>query len=175
MRLKPASPTPSNAGSSRSFQTDTDWRIKVLRYCEVLHQGGAWVYRCATRAPHVTRTGTYCPSRTPLRESVGLHLFLYSIHSIATDRRWTMSYSSTPQLEKWHHWLHGPVVLNVHRQLSTALQNSTPKLAGQNPETISQDAIYREHSPGLPQDNKSLRSSSGSLCIQSSATPTTSR
>ena len=56
--LKPASPTPSNTGSTRSFQRETDRRIKVLRYCEVLQRGGAKVYRCAIKAPRVTRTGT---------------------------------------------------------------------------------------------------------------------
>ena len=30
----------------------------------------------------------------------------------------------------------------VYRQPSTRLQNSTPKLAGQNPESISHEAIY---------------------------------
>ena len=48
-----------------------------------------------------------------------------------------------PQFEYKHQWLHGQVVLGVNRQPSTTLQNSTPKLAGQNPESISQQAIYR--------------------------------
>ena len=39
--LKPANPTPPNTGSKRSFQRDTDQRIKVLQYCEVLQRGGA--------------------------------------------------------------------------------------------------------------------------------------
>ena len=39
------------------------------------------------------------------------------------------------QLKTGHHWLH------VARP-STRLQNSTPKLAGQNTESISQEAIY---------------------------------
>ena len=38
--LKPANPTPSNTGSTRSFQRDTERGIKVLRYCEVLQRGG---------------------------------------------------------------------------------------------------------------------------------------
>ena len=38
--LKPANPTPSNTGSTRSFQRDTERRIKVLRHCEVLQLGG---------------------------------------------------------------------------------------------------------------------------------------
>ena len=56
--LKPANPTPSNTGSTRSFQRETEREIKVLWYCEVLQLGGAKVYRCAIRAPRVTRTGT---------------------------------------------------------------------------------------------------------------------
>ena len=39
--LKPASPTPSNTGLARSFQRDTEKRIKVLLYCKVLQRGGA--------------------------------------------------------------------------------------------------------------------------------------
>ena len=34
--LKPANPTPSNTGSTRSFQRETERGIKVLRYYEVL-------------------------------------------------------------------------------------------------------------------------------------------
>ena len=39
--LKPANPTPSNTGSTREFQRDTEREIKVIRYCEVLQRGGA--------------------------------------------------------------------------------------------------------------------------------------
>ena len=39
--LKLANPTPSNLGSTRSFQRDTERRIKVLWYCEVLRRGCA--------------------------------------------------------------------------------------------------------------------------------------
>ena len=39
--LKLANPTPSNMGSTRAFQRDTERGIKVLRYCEVLQRGGA--------------------------------------------------------------------------------------------------------------------------------------
>ena len=39
--LKPANPTPSNTGSTRAFQRDTERGTKVLRYCEVLQRGGA--------------------------------------------------------------------------------------------------------------------------------------
>ena len=52
--LKPASPTPSNTGSARSFKNYTKRGIKVMRCCEVLQRGRAYAYRCATRAPRVT-------------------------------------------------------------------------------------------------------------------------
>ena len=39
--LIPASPTPSNTGSLKSFQRDTERSTKVLRYWEVLQRGGA--------------------------------------------------------------------------------------------------------------------------------------
>ena len=56
--LKPATPTPSNTGPTRSFQRETENRIKVMRYCEVLQRRGAKVDRCAIKARRVTRTGT---------------------------------------------------------------------------------------------------------------------
>ena len=52
------SPSPSNAGSARSFHRDTERGIQVLRYCEVLQRGDAYAYRCAIRAQRVTLTGT---------------------------------------------------------------------------------------------------------------------
>ena len=51
--------------------------------------------------------------------------------------------------------------LGMYLQPSTTLLNSTPKLAGQKPESISQEAIYHEILAGLPQDTKYLRSCSG--------------
>ena len=66
--LKSANPTPSNIRSARSFDRDTDRRIKVMRYCEVLHRGGALVYRCAIKAPRVTRIGTYGTGRAPKKK-----------------------------------------------------------------------------------------------------------
>ena len=39
--LKPDSLTPSNKGSARLFQRDTERIIKVLRYCKALLRGGA--------------------------------------------------------------------------------------------------------------------------------------
>ena len=49
----------------------------------------------------------------------------------------------------------------MYRQPSTTRWNSTPKLAGQSPESISQEAITMEYLPGLPQNTKPLRSFSG--------------
>ena len=39
--LKSVSATPSTTRSPRLFHMDTDKRIKILRYCEVLQRGGA--------------------------------------------------------------------------------------------------------------------------------------
>ena len=74
--LKPANQTPSNTLLARLFQKDTEKGIKVMLYCKVLQRGGASVYRCVTRAPRVTRTGTYGPGRAPLRGCTELHLIL---------------------------------------------------------------------------------------------------
>ena len=52
----------------------------------------------------------------------------------------------------------------LSQQPSTTQQNSTPKRAGQNPESIFQEAIYHGTSSRykwLPQDTKPLRSCSG--------------
>ena len=94
--MKPANPTPSNTGSTRSFQRETERRIKVMRYCEVLQRGGAKVYRCSIKAPRVTRTGTYSTGRAPQSGCFGLPRFLYSIHNTVTDRRWEISQLSPP-------------------------------------------------------------------------------
>ena len=65
--LKPANPTPSNAGSPGSYHRDTDRVIKILRYCEVVQRGGPKVYLCAIATQHVTRPGTYGSGRAPYR------------------------------------------------------------------------------------------------------------
>ena len=98
--LLPANPTPSNTVSTRLFHRDTDKEIKVLRSCEVHQRGGAKVYRCAIKAPRVTRTGTYGSCRSPKRGRIGLHLILCSIHYTATDRRCARSHSNTPPVKK---------------------------------------------------------------------------
>ena len=52
-----------------------------------------------------------------------------------------------PQLKNWHHWFHGPgaYIPGVFLvQQSNRLQNSTPKRAGQNPESISKETIYHQ-------------------------------
>ena len=63
--LKPTSPTPSNAMPAKSYHGVTEREIKVTQYCEVLQRGGVYKYRCAARAPRVTRTGTYGRDRAP--------------------------------------------------------------------------------------------------------------
>ena len=49
-----------------------------MRYCEVLQRGIVLVYRCATIAPRVTRTGTYGPGRAPLRGCTRLYLMQHT-------------------------------------------------------------------------------------------------
>ena len=65
---KPASPTPSNTGSLRSFQRDTERGTKRLRYWEVLQRGGSNECLWATKARRVTRAGRYGKSNAPLRD-----------------------------------------------------------------------------------------------------------
>ena len=57
--LKPASPTPSITGSLRLSQRDTERGTKVGWYWEALQRGGANECLWATKAPRVTRAGTY--------------------------------------------------------------------------------------------------------------------
>ena len=131
-------------GLARSFQRGTESRIKVLRYWKALQWGGAKVNSCVTRATLVTRTGTYCPGRAPLRGCTGYTWsYMYSIHSITTEW-WAMSHSDTPPV-----WNQAPLTarsssLRCEWLLSTTLKNSSPKWTGQNPKSISQEAIYHE-------------------------------
>ena len=57
--LKPVGPTPSNTGLARSFQRDTERRIKVLQFCSEA------VHKCIdVRPTHRDQlTGTYGPDR----------------------------------------------------------------------------------------------------------------
>ena len=98
--LKPASPTPSNTGSLRLFQRDTERSTKLLRYWEVLQQGGANECLWATKAPRVTRAVTYGKGNAPLIGCIGLLLILNSMHNSATDRRWARLHSKTPPAKK---------------------------------------------------------------------------
>ena len=98
--LKPASPTPSNTGSLRSFQRDTEMGTKLLRYWEVLQRGGANECLCATKAPRVTCAGTYGKGNAPFRGCIGLLLILNSMHNSARDRQWAGLHSKTPPARK---------------------------------------------------------------------------
>ena len=60
--LKPASPTPSNTGSLRSFQRDTERSTKVLRYWEVLQRGGA--NECYEQRKHEKHAPAYTVKAT---------------------------------------------------------------------------------------------------------------
>ena len=95
--LKPASPTPSNTGSLRLFQRDTE---RVLRYWEVLQRGGENECLWATKAPRVTRAGTYGKGNGPLKRCIVLLLILNSMHNSATDRRWEKLPSKIPLARK---------------------------------------------------------------------------
>ena len=65
------------------------------------------------------------------------------------------------QLKNRHHWLRGPIVKGVYQQPSTILQNSTPKRAELNRESISRGETYHVTLAELPQDIKPVRSFSG--------------
>ena len=49
---------------------------------------------------------------------------------------------------------------HTQMEVTTTLQNSTPKRAGQNSERISQKQSIMKNLPGLPHDTKPLRSCS---------------
>ena len=74
--LKPASPTPSETGSLRSFQRDTERGTKLLQYWEVLQQGGVNECLWAIKAPRVTRANTYGKGNAPLKWCIGFTLNL---------------------------------------------------------------------------------------------------
>ena len=54
----------------------------------------------ATKAPRVTRVGTYGEGNSPLKGYIGLLLILNSIHNSATDRRWARLRAKTPPARK---------------------------------------------------------------------------
>ena len=85
--LKPASTTPRYTVSQRSFHRDADKGIKVRRHSEAQKQRGSLVYRCATKAPHVTSNGAYGTCSAPSSWCIGLHMILCSKYNTATDRR----------------------------------------------------------------------------------------
>ena len=139
--LKPASPTPSNTGSLRSFQRDTERGTKLLRYWEVLQRGGANECLWATKAPRVTRAGTYGNSNAPLKGSIWLLLILNSMHNSATDRRWVRLQSKTPPARK-------SALLTTQssslRYESAAEHQTGRKPAGKSSKKISEGATNHE-------------------------------
>ena len=98
--MKPASPTPSNTWSTRSFQ-DTEWKVNRSR----ILPGSA--VRRRISIPMCGQSTTCNPNwhirsgRAQLRGCIRLHMILYSKHSIATGRWWAMSHSNTPPVRKW--------------------------------------------------------------------------
>ena len=161
--MKHANPTPSNTGSTRSSQRDTERGIKVLRYCEVLQRGGAKVYRCAIKAPRVTRTGTYGTGRAPQSGCFRLHLILYSIHNTATDRRWERLQLSTPSAKKQELLIMRSSSLRCvsSAEHHTAEQYSKTGKTKPHEHLLMSEQFIMEYPPGLPQDTKTFRSCSG--------------
>ena len=102
----------SNTGSLRSFQWDTESSSKVLRYWDgtVLRYRGANECLWATKAPRVTRAGTYGKGNVPLKGCIGLLLILNSKHNSATDRRWARLQFKTPPAKNQHSWQLCPLV-----------------------------------------------------------------
>ena len=101
--LKPASPSPSNTGSARSFQRDNERGTKVLRYSGLLfpaHGPSGMILHhspfCSevahrytdVRPDHrvCTRAGTYGSGSASLSWLFVLHRILYSIQRTATDQ-----------------------------------------------------------------------------------------
>ena len=70
--------------------------------------------------------------------------YTYSIHNTATDQRCQCCTQKHPQLKNRERWLHGWEVQGLYLQPITKLQNSTRNLPRQNPESISQGAIYHK-------------------------------
>ena len=110
----------------------------------------------------VTRTGTYGPGSASLSGCIGLHLILYSRQRTATDRLWAMSHTNTPSVKNRNR---APLTARSSSRVCigsraphcrTVLQNGQDK----TPEASLKKWTIMEHSPGLPQDTKSLRSCS---------------
>ena len=55
---------------------------------------------CVWCTPHQS-TATYGTGRAQWSLCIGLHLILYSIHNIETDRQFSMFHSNTPPVKKW--------------------------------------------------------------------------
>ena len=98
--LKPASPTPSNTWSLRTFQSDTERDTKLLRQWVVLQRGGANECLWATNAPRVPPAGTYGKGNALLKGCIGLLLILYSRYNSVTIQRWAGLHSKTPSARK---------------------------------------------------------------------------
>ena len=103
MLLKPASPTPSNTGSLRSFQRDIE---RGQSFCDTERSYNEEARRSyneclwATKAPRVIRAGTYGKGNAALKGSIGLLFILNSMHNSATDWRWARLHHKTPPARK---------------------------------------------------------------------------
>ena len=135
--MKPASPTPSNTGSPRALHRNTERGNKSTA---ILRGSAERRHISVPMCDHSTACNTHWHIRhrkSTIKMVHGLHLILYSIYNAATDRRCVMSHSYAPKVMK-----QAQVVLGVYCQPSTTLQNSTSKWAGENHESLSQEAIY---------------------------------
>ena len=93
----PGTPTPSNTRLPRSFHSDTDRKIKVMRYCEVLQLGSRSIsVPMCDVTPRVTSAGTYSTGiKNTIKRAHRVHLILYSIHDTAIDRRSVFAFANT--------------------------------------------------------------------------------
>ena len=93
--MKPANPTLSNTGPTRAFQRDTERGIKS---CGTARRRIS-IPMCdqSTACNPDWHKGT---GGAPQSGCTGLHLILFSIHNIATDRRWERLQLSTPPAKK---------------------------------------------------------------------------
>ena len=100
--LKTPSPTPSNTGSLRSLQWDTD--NETQKFCSTEKFYSEEVQMSAYEQPklheRVTRDGTYGQCNAPLRGCVGLLLIFNSMHNTARDLRWQRLHLKHRHLKK---------------------------------------------------------------------------
>ena len=88
----PASPTPSNTGSLRSFQRDTE---RAQRFCDTEKSYNEEARTSAYQQSKNQSTTSNGEGNAPLKGCIGLLLILNSMHNSASDRRWARFHSKT--------------------------------------------------------------------------------